>query len=86
MQYMKDGSHHRHNYEHDIHSLTALTRAAGFETRVLKTVDVFEAAEPRGRRALDRLGMPTEFRGDDIVYVGRKTGSVADRWPASVYV
>ncbi len=85
MQYTKDGSHHRHNYEHDIHSLTALTRAAGFETRVLKTVDVFEAPEPRGRHALDRLGMPTEFRGDDIVYVGRKTGSVTDRWPASVY-
>jgi len=86
MQYQRDRSPHRHNYEHDIHSLQVLTRAAGFETCVLKTIDVFEAPEPRGLLALNRLSMTTAFRGDDIFFIGRKVGVVTDRWPAGVYV
>jgi ubiquinone/menaquinone biosynthesis C-methylase UbiE len=85
-QYMKDRSPYRHNYEHDIHSLQSLTRAAGFATRMLKTLDVFEEPEPRALFALDRLGMPTEFRGDDIFLLGQKLGPVVDRWPPTIYV
>lgn len=85
-QYTKDRSPYRHNYEHDIHSLQALTRAAGFETRMLKTLDVFEEPEPRALLALDRLGMTTAFRGDDIFLLGQKTGPVIDRWPSTIYV
>ncbi len=86
MQYTKDRSPHRHNYEHDVHSLQALTRAAGFDTRVLKTIDVFEQSEPQVLLALSQLGMTTEFRGDDIFFIGQKIGPVADRWPIPVYV
>lgn len=86
MQYLKDLDPNRHNYEHDVHSLQALTRAAGFETRMIRTADVFEACEPRGLGALDRLGMSTTMRGDDIFFVGRKKGPVVDRWPPELYV
>jgi SAM-dependent methyltransferase len=85
-QYMKDRSPYRHNYEHDIHSIQALIHSAGFETRMLKTIDVFEAPEPRGLLALERLGMTTAFRGDDIFLLGQKIGPVIDRWPSAVYV
>jgi SAM-dependent methyltransferase len=86
MQYSRSRSPYRHNFEYDNHALLALTEAAGFATEHLSTEDVFEPPEPAALALLASQGLPTEFRGDDIFLLARKTGPVRDRWPGNVYV
>lgn len=86
MQYMRNRNPYRHNYEHDIHSVIALGTAAGFETVALKTFDNFEPTCTEGLAALEKLGMPLEYRGDNIFWWGRKISGVVERWPIEIYV
>lgn len=86
MQYQKDRSPYRHNYEHDRYSLSSLTTAAGFNTIDLKSVDAFEPPHPAGIEYCARLGLSNEFRGDCLFYLGQKISGVLDRFPAEIYV
>lgn len=86
MSYTKGRSPYRHNFEYDIHGVSAITEAAGFTRVSMETVDTF--GEP-SKEALDLLAahsFPVENRGDNIFYIGTKSGGVVDRWPADLYV
>jgi SAM-dependent methyltransferase len=86
MQYTRDRSPYRHNFEYDIHALVLLLNAAGFAIEHLATHDVFEPTLPEAADFITRNQLPAEFRGDDIFVLARHTGTVSDRWPEGVYV
>ena len=86
MQYEKDRSPYRHNFEHDVRSLTQLLEAAGFSIEHLETHDVFEPTLPEAVNFLRRNQMPLENRGDDIFVLAKKVGPPCDRWPVELYV
>jgi hypothetical protein len=86
MQYTRDRSPYRHNFEYDIHALTILLQAAGFTIETLETHDVFEPPLPEAQAFIQRSGVPAIFRGDDIFVLARRTGPVSDRWPDVMYV
>jgi SAM-dependent methyltransferase len=85
MNYTRDRSPYRHNYEHDIHSVLALTKASGFETISIETIDTFAKPRQDALDALKALGCPLQHRGDNIFYWGRKVSGVVERWPAEIY-
>jgi SAM-dependent methyltransferase len=86
MQYERSRSPYRHNFEHDVHSVTRLLESAGFKIDYLSTLDVFEEPVPEAVAFLKRNGLPTQHRGDDIFAVATKVGPVNDRWPSELYV
>ncbi|RYE46241.1 MAG: methyltransferase domain-containing protein [Hyphomicrobiales bacterium] len=86
MQYERSRSPYRHNFEHDVHSVTRLLEGAGFSVDYLSTLDVFEEPVPEAVAFLKRNGLPTQHRGDDIFVVATKVGPVTDRWPLELYV
>jgi len=85
MQYHKDRNRYRHNFEHDVHSVSTLLQAAGFRIVKLETHDVFEETYPKALAFLKNAGMPLEHRGDDIFVIAEKVGFPTDRWPSGVY-
>jgi SAM-dependent methyltransferase len=85
MQYSTDRSPHRHNFEHDIHSLLTLIHAAGFEVVRLETHDVFDEPDSQAIKFLQKNSMPLEFRGDDIFLLVQKVSTPKERWPQSIY-
>ncbi|HET6391009.1 class I SAM-dependent methyltransferase [Hyphomicrobium sp.] len=85
MQYQRNRSPYRHNYEHDRHSLEALGRASGFETVNIKTVDVFGGPHAEGLKICEQSGFTKAFRGDCLFYLGRKVSDVIERFPKEVY-
>jgi SAM-dependent methyltransferase len=85
MQYQRDRSPYRHNFEHDIHSLRILLEAAGFGIVTIRTEDVFEEPDPRGRALLQKNGFPVEHRGDDIFMLAEKRTAPTQRWPTGIY-
>ncbi len=86
MQYMKNRSPYRHNFEYDVHALLALTRAAGFECTSLETVDTFGKSSEEALEFLRKNDLSTANRGDNIFFIGKKSGPVIERWPPELYV
>ncbi|MBB5374317.1 class I SAM-dependent methyltransferase [Acidocella aromatica] len=86
MQYYRNRSPYRHNFEYDVHALVALVKAAGFEVEHVASHDVFEAPMPDIVEMLNRQEFPTDFRGDCLFLMARKTCAIRDRWPAEMYV
>lgn len=86
MQYMRDRSPYRHNFEYDIHGLALLLRSAGFTIEHLATHDVFEPTLPEAAAFIAHNNLPAEFRGDDIFVLARRGAEVSDRWPEGMYV
>lgn len=86
MQYHRDRNRYRHNFEHDSHSLLALTKAAGFEADEIKSLDVFEPPHQVGMELCAKLKLSDSFRGDCLFFRGRKVNGVVDRFPYGVYV
>jgi SAM-dependent methyltransferase len=86
MQYERSRSPYRHNFEHDVHSVSRLLGGAGFRIDYLSTMDVFEEPVPEAIAFLKRNGLPTQHRGDDIFVIATKVGPVIDRWPLELYV
>lgn len=86
MQYNRTRSLYRHNFEHDVHTITALLNGAGFRIEKLFTVDCFNVPVPESIANLKRLGKPTTNRGDNIIAVARKVGPPMERYPKEVYV
>ena len=72
------GVYGRHNREYAPREVEALARAAGFETRVLKTVDVYDDAIDPGTAELLCARDDLSLRGETIFYLGRKTGTPGD--------
>jgi SAM-dependent methyltransferase len=84
MQYNKDRSYHRHNYEYTAHSLVLLLRDAGFTGQVW-TEDTFEDPIPTALDRLTAAGIIVTNTGDNLMSVSRKTGPVLNRYPEFLY-
>jgi glycosyltransferase involved in cell wall biosynthesis/SAM-dependent methyltransferase len=78
----------RHNREYTPREVHHLMENAGFTVTLLETGQF--RAEPRPQDAwvihlLERYGLDTSLRGDGIYAVGKKTGSVRERYPSWLY-
>lgn len=70
------GVYGRHNREYAPHEVEVLAQSAGFETEILKTVDVYDdAIDPGTAELLCARDDNLALRGETIFYVGRKTGA-----------
>ena len=85
MQYPKDRSLYKHNFEYDCSAARALVEAGGFAMEQMDTIDTFADPVPEALTILESLGLPTAYRGDNIYIVAQKTGAVRERYPDSVY-
>ncbi|MGH9592043.1 MAG: methyltransferase domain-containing protein, partial [Bryobacteraceae bacterium] len=78
----------RHNREYTPREVKDLLENCGFEVAVLETGPFREQPTPElawVEHLLDRYILPLEHRGDGIYAVGRKTGSVRERYPTWLY-
>jgi hypothetical protein len=85
MQYHRDRSYHRHNYEYSPVTLTLLLEAAGYSGNVW-TEDLFEDGLYGYIDGLRSLGLFLNELGDNIIAQMTKVSGVVDRWPSCVYV
>jgi hypothetical protein len=84
MQYNRDGSYGRHNYEYSVHSLVSVLKAAGFDGSAW-TEDTFENSSTEIVSRLSKAGFELSHTGDNIMTVAKKTGPVKDRYPSVIY-
>lgn len=85
MQYLKTRALYRHNYEYDVAMITKLVMAAGFDIVTLETIDCFAPQVGEAMRLLEREGLPTKHRGDNIFVLARKAAPVRERFPEGIY-
>lgn len=84
MQYHASREYHRHNYEHSVHSLMSIIRAAGYEGRIW-TEDNFEIGLDEVPARLRSAGFNLEHIGDNIITVAKKVSKVVERYPSTIY-
>lgn len=84
MQYNKDGSLYRHNYEYSIHSLTKLLKAAGFDGSAW-TEDTFEDPIMTDIERLRTIGYSMQHIGDNIFTVSKKIAPPTGEYPDWIY-
>lgn len=87
MQYHRDRSPYRHNYEHSVETVEALLAAAGFSYKTW-TEDTFEDPVSEDITFLENAGfkLNKERLGDNIFAVATKVSDVVDRHPGRIYV
>lgn len=87
MQYHKDRSPYRHNYEHSVDTVNALMSSAGYASDIW-TEDTFEDGIMEDVLFLEAAGFDVkrDRLGDNIFVVGTKVSEVVDRHPGLVYV
>jgi SAM-dependent methyltransferase len=86
MQYQKNRSPYRHNYEYSPKSLEIILNASGFSGKVW-TEDSFEDRVTEDITKLRLLGYPLkdELIGDNIFSVTKKVSKVKNRHPKPIY-
>ena len=87
MQYHKDGSRYRHNYEYSKRTLKTVLEAAGFQVTIW-TENTFEKPVLEDLERLKIAGYeldPSEM-GDNLFVIAKKISKVKDRYPAVIYV
>jgi glycosyltransferase involved in cell wall biosynthesis/SAM-dependent methyltransferase len=78
----------RHNREYTAREVHQLLENSGFEVTLLETGEFRDLPHPEFgwvMHLLRRYGLETEYRGDGIYAVGRKTGPVRERYPEWLY-
>ena len=78
----------RHNREYTPREIIRLLIDSGFEVVTVDTGEFRQEPKPEHEwviHLLERYKMPTDLRGDGIYAVGRKTGSVRERYPNWLY-
>lgn len=85
MQYHKNRDPYRHNIEYDPKQVKILLEAAGFRVERGWTADTFEEPIPGAIDLLNRLGFPSDSRGDNMFFVAVKEAPVRDRHPLGIY-
>ena len=78
----------RHNREYTPREIHKLLENSGFEVALLETGEFRDLPHPEFgwvMHLLRHYRLETEFRGDGIYAVGRKTGTVRDRYPGWLY-
>jgi SAM-dependent methyltransferase len=84
MQYNKDRSYHRHNYEYSAKSLGFTLRAAGFGGTVWAE-DTFEDPITGVVDQLRAAGFTVDNVGDNLFAISRKSGPIVNRYPGFLY-
>lgn len=85
IQYSRDRSPYKHNFEYTPQLLESLVLAAGYKLKYWETMDTFEDPFPQGYEILQKLGAPVEHRGDNIFLLASKVGPINDRYPVGIY-
>lgn len=85
MKYSKSREYYRHNIEYSPGQVMGLVKAAGFEVVRIWTENSFSDKVPEIDQLLAKVGGRRELRGDNIFCIARKSGPVADRFPAQIY-
>lgn len=87
MQYHKDRSPYRHNYEYSKRTLKTVVEAAGFEVKIW-TENTFEDPFMGDLERLNGIGYGLDLAemGDNLFVVAKKISPVVDRYPAVIYV
>ncbi|HUB83051.1 MAG TPA: glycosyltransferase [Bryobacteraceae bacterium] len=78
----------RHNREYTPREIHKLLETSGFDVALLETGEFRDLPHPEFgwvMHLLRRYRLETELRGDGIYAVGRKTGSVRERYPGWLY-
>jgi len=78
----------RHNREYTAREIHKLLENSGFEVALLETGEFRDIPHPEFgwvMHLLRRYRLETDYRGDGIYAVGRKTGPVRDRYPEWLY-
>ncbi|HTR34610.1 MAG TPA: glycosyltransferase [Bryobacteraceae bacterium] len=78
----------RHNREYTPREIVLLFHYAGFEMVLLETGPFLAEPKPEHewvRHLLERYELPPDLRGDGIYAVGRKSGTVRERFPSWLY-
>jgi glycosyltransferase involved in cell wall biosynthesis/SAM-dependent methyltransferase len=78
----------RHNREYTAREIHKLLENSGFEVARLETGEFRDEPHPEFGwvlHLLNRYRLETDFRGDGIYAVGRKTGAVRERYPGWLY-
>ncbi len=78
----------RHNREYTPKEIERLLANSGFTVTLVETGPFRQTPRPEEGwvlNLLERFDLPRELRGDDIYAVGRKTGSVHERFPDWLY-
>jgi glycosyltransferase involved in cell wall biosynthesis/SAM-dependent methyltransferase len=78
----------RHNREYTAREVHRLFENSGFEVARLETGEFRDIPHPEFGwviHLLERYRLETDFRGDGIYALGRKTGPVKDRYPGWLY-
>jgi ubiquinone/menaquinone biosynthesis C-methylase UbiE len=83
--YPKSGRTDRHNREYAPNEVALLLEKGGFEIQMLQTRFVWDKINYDIYNLLEKLGMPTALRGDNIYAVGVKKRAPVDRYPAELY-
>lgn len=84
MQYRKDASLYRHNYEYSVVSLTQTLESAGFRGKIW-TEDTFQDPVMTDIERLRPLGYELANIGDNIFAVVLRRGPVTNRYPNLTY-
>jgi len=84
-QYLKPISPGRHNLEYSPPLLKETMEAAGFGTEYFWTIDTFDRPVGKVIKLLNKHGFPSDMRGDNMFYIGRKLGGVRERYPKFLY-
>ena len=85
MQYNRDGSYYRHNYEYSAKTLRSVLASAGFEGDVWSE-DLFEDGLYDFVNRLRAAGFDIRNNGDNLIAVVKKVSGVLDRYPREIYV
>jgi ubiquinone/menaquinone biosynthesis C-methylase UbiE len=87
MQYHKDGSRYRHNYEYSKRTLKTVLEAAGFQVDIW-TENTFEKPVLEDLERLKAAGYDLNLAdmGDNLFVVAKKISKVIDRYPSVLYV
>jgi SAM-dependent methyltransferase len=78
----------RHNREYTPAEIHRLLEISGFDVALLETGPFRDEPHPEFGwvvHLLERYRLPADLRGDGIYAVGRKTGSVRERYPSWLY-
>lgn len=84
MQYHRDKSYNRHNYEYSAPGLAKLLNAAGFKGKIWSE-DLFEDGLPEIVRNLRNFGFKAEHVGDNLISVSQKYCRPTERYPSGIY-
>lgn len=85
MQYHRNRSYNRHNFEYSAVTLSAILLAAGFDATIWSE-DLFEDGLPEVIEGLTTAGYRLGETGDNLIAVGDKVSGVTNRYPVGIYI